>query len=329
VELLVVIAIIGILVALLLPAVQAAREAARRMSCSNNIKQLGVACHNYHDTYKIMPTGNLWYLPPGTTFPPSPPAADIRPPGVNSSMGDFPQFYGMSFLGLILPFMEEEAVANLRNEHAATSDASNAAFRGVNIESYLCPSDPGATADNQMARYGGGWGRSSYGGNWGRRVDEGWRLEVDGYRGIYLDTWRKGVFGNMGSARISEIKDGTSNTVMIWEIRAGTHRDDPRGTWALYRGVNVGGCEAGDCQGINSLQPGWNPDDVHHCVADTAAKMPCWNGGDGQHGPKSMHPGGCQSGLADGSVRFFSETMTNATLEALNSIHGRETFDMP
>jgi prepilin-type N-terminal cleavage/methylation domain-containing protein/prepilin-type processing-associated H-X9-DG protein len=326
VELLVVIAIIGILVALLLPAVQAAREAARRMSCSNNAKQIALACHNYVDTYKIFPTGNIWYLPPGVTYPPSPPAADIRPPGVNPQMGNHSQYYGVSFLGLILPFMEQQNVADLYNPREGTIGDTNRAYRSTHIDSYVCPSDLGATPNNKMNRYGGDWARASYGGNFGRELG-GWRLFIDEYHGRYLDSWRKGVFGNLGSARIGDIRDGTSNTVAIWEIRAGTYPDDPRGCWALPRGINVGGCTHGDCHGINYLIS--NPDDLHQCHADREAKMPCWSGGDGQHGPKSLHPGGCNAGMADGSVQFMPETLTDAMIRSLNSISGRTNDPVP
>ncbi|MBM4089744.1 MAG: DUF1559 domain-containing protein [Planctomycetes bacterium] len=331
VELLVVIAIIGILVALLLPAVQAAREAGRRMSCSNNMKQIGIGLHNYHDVFKIFPSGNLWYMPPGMSYPPSPPAADIRPPGLNPNvMGTTAvQFYGKSWMGLLLSYVEKENVANLHDWRAGTADNINRAYRSQHIPTYCCPSDPGASADNKCTQYGGDWARSSYGANFGREVGAGWRLEIDEYHGIYMNRWRRGVFGNLGSARMQEIKDGTAYTVAVWEIRAGVDERDPRGVWALYRGVNVGGCTEGDCQGINSLQPGWAPDDVHHCISEPTQKMPCWSGGDGQHGPKSSHPQGCMATMADGSVQFMSETLTIGVIRALNSISGQEVFEMP
>src|SRR5687768_12176095 len=102
VELLVVIAIIGILVALLLPAVQAAREAARRMSCSNNLKQLGLALHNYHDTYQRLPPGAIWRNPNGTNAP---------PPQANAENGRDAN-WGATWVVMVLPYMEQTALAN-------------------------------------------------------------------------------------------------------------------------------------------------------------------------------------------------------------------------
>jgi prepilin-type N-terminal cleavage/methylation domain-containing protein len=136
VELLVVIAIIGILIALLLPAVQAAREAARRMQCSSKMKQLGLACHNYADVYKSFPFGGM------------------RRPNNNDSMSSLWAFFSMWGVS-ILPFMEQQAAydlyfggASLQN---ATPGAVNASNQGRNRELaqmrmaiYECPSDPGA-----------------------------------------------------------------------------------------------------------------------------------------------------------------------------------------
>ena len=117
VELLVVIAIIGVLVALLLPAVQAAREAARRMSCGNNLKQLGLALHNYHDTFNTFPPGGIT---PGNCC------------GTPSAA---------TWTIFILPFIEETALQNQYNFNVWNRDPVNAQVRESFIKAYLCPSD--------------------------------------------------------------------------------------------------------------------------------------------------------------------------------------------
>src|SRR5690606_18181536 len=119
VELLVVIAIIGILVALLLPAVQAAREAARRMSCGNNLKQLGLALQNYHDTYKVFPPA---HIPFNTAYPTTP---------RNETSADN---YGPSWMVLILPFMEQQPLHSKIDWSQSMSHANNAPVRSVFIE---------------------------------------------------------------------------------------------------------------------------------------------------------------------------------------------------
>jgi len=113
----------------------------------------------------------------------------------------------------------------------------------------------------------------------------------------------------------------------VGEVRAGATVGDPRGTWALGRGALQSGCAWGDCWGVN-YQPG-NPDDMRDCVGNGASwrriKMHCWSGGDGQHGIKSVHPGGAQVTLGDASVRFISETMDRDTYRAVKTIQGAET----
>ncbi len=335
VELLVVIAIIGILVALLLPAIQAAREAARRAECANNMKQLGIALQNYHDTYQIFPPAMLWanrnsWLP-------------IRQEMGNNRNGR----YGPSWMVLILPFVEQQALHDQYDfigEYVSTNgngfspnpnNSPNVAVRGTYIDGYTCPSDYGAAPQRAFTRYGGAnrpWARASYGISMGRLVG--------GTAGMATRFWvdisaqRKGLAGHgggrrgkKGSATMSDVIDGTSNSAAIWEIRAAPHRNDPRGVWALGRGVVVGGCDnQGDCQGINDQTS--NPDDVHHCVnLRNPDRMPCWGSGDGQHGPKSLHPGGCHLALADGSVRFASQDMDqNNVMRALNSIGNGEAI---
>ena len=144
VELLVVIAIIGILIALLLPAVQAAREAARRSQCTNNVKQLALAFHNYHDTFRAFPRFD--YVPTVVTNP----------------------YQGYSALTMILPFTEQDAVYDGINFNVAWTDGANTTMRRTRITAFLCPSDRewgGADAGNNYVVSAGShyqvWGNAS------------------------------------------------------------------------------------------------------------------------------------------------------------------------
>ena len=328
VELLVVIAIIGILVALLLPAVQAAREAARKMSCSSNMKQLALSLHNYHDSFGIFPPAHIWshngvaLTGPGR----SPPAATPQHRGGASG---HVQHYGPSWMVLILPFVEEDDLYNNDwNRHVPMSDSTTAGpngktnldFRGTEIDLYKCPSDTGANKNNKCGRYGGNWARASYAASSGRG-DDVWIIRNRAWS--TRPAARRGAMGHMQAARFADIADGTANTTLVWEIRAGVDTRDPRGSWALGRSIMSGGCATGDCRGINDKIS--RPDDVHHCRHNPAQRMPCWAGGDGQHGPKSLHPGGCHVAMADGKVRFASESLDDrGILRAINSIQAKE-----
>ena len=138
IELLVVIAIIGILIALLLPAVQKVREAANRMQCANNVKQMGLALHNYHDAYSSFPPGFIstlidpnWRLPAGNcnAFPPE------RGPG-------------WSFFALILPYLEQDNLYKGIRLDLSIMDPANAPARRTSVKGYLCPSDSGVASIN-------------------------------------------------------------------------------------------------------------------------------------------------------------------------------------
>jgi hypothetical protein len=201
----------------------------------------------------------------------------------------------------------------------------------VTIASYLCPSDVNSNGP-KYTRCGtgtqGGMARSSYAANGGR---ERAGFELYGRPWTQLAGNRKGMMGNSGAARMANIIDGTSNSVAVWEVIAGDHQDDPRGVWALGRGgvAMTGGCDGvGDCGGINDgvIHKSWNPDDVHGCVNRNDQLLACWNGGDGQNGPKSYHPGGCHALLGDGSVRFVSENINVNIHRAINSISGGEAI---
>ncbi|ADG68635.1 protein of unknown function DUF1559 [Planctopirus limnophila DSM 3776] len=321
IELLVVIAIIAILIALLLPAVQQAREAARRTQCRNNLKQLGLALHNYHDNSNILPPGNIWRLN-GT---------NQNRPSNNGDTLDQNRNLGPNWMVFILPFIDSSPLYNLLDINSAMSinTGNNATIRSTIISGYLCPSDSfNGTLLNRYNTFdnagtagtaGPRWARGNYGANMGR--------ERGGVTSQYAaDTGdRRGAMGYGSGARMRDFTDGTSNTVMVWEMRAGTSDQDPRGTWALGRqGTSmVGGCDnVGDCPGIN---PGnSNSEDVHGCNNDTGIRMGCFNGADGQGAPRSQHTGGVHALLGDGTVRFISDNIDFNIHRALNSVAGGE-----
>jgi len=286
VELLVVIAIIGILVALLLPAVQAAREASRRSSCGNNNKQLGLGLHNYHDTFKIFPPIGLRRNPADTNFP----------------NGAAQTGLGLTWTALILPFIEQNNLYTRIDFNQNWEHANNAPVWTTNVPVYMCPSDGNNTVPFNQSNLN--WARGNYGANTGI----GTSIGTNFYRNQAGD--QRGAMGFQQSASMAGIADGTSNTVLLWELRAGAAVGDARGTWGIPRcGANfITGCDNwGDCFGINSGNDGG--DDVAGCVSQPAQGLGCWNGGDGQGGAKSRHPGGVHALLGDASVRFIGQTI--------------------
>jgi type II secretory pathway pseudopilin PulG len=235
VELLVVIAIIGTLVALLLPAVQSARESSRRTNCANNLKQLGLAAHNFHDQYQRLPPGYLGPMPHDTW---------------NNHQSDN-QYLGV--LAHLLPYVEQQAVYGSLQLYTDVKVKDHPWWNGgsvtttaarTKIKSFLCPStDPyrhesGTTAAiNIYPSAGSLWiqiisfvpsesslafGRNNY-------------LGVAGYFGnIPGQTTYEGVFSNRSTCRLSEISDGTSNVFMFGESTGGKdgNRRQYGNTWA-------------------------------------------------------------------------------------------------
>jgi prepilin-type N-terminal cleavage/methylation domain-containing protein/prepilin-type processing-associated H-X9-DG protein len=323
VELLVVIAIIGVMVGLLLPAVQAAREAARRMSCGNNLKQLGLACLNYESTYKTLPfnsdTGDDEAHPNNS--------------GRKSVVNRWRQF---SWLTLSLPFVEQQPLYDQINWNTAMSlrDPVNATLARTVVNTFLCPSNAQETIrTGQVEGYkhnGGGSGAGTdYVGNMGH-IWGGWKdcaavpdfpgpannpnLFVKGanpgtpwVNGDYLNEQVNcnGLFRYYGSTKLAQITDGTTSTIMVFEDMH-------------YRGGNTPGQfdrRAGDDSAWMSPLAAVNP--LRNPLNN---RNPAWLQGNGDrrcHGWSSEHPGGAQAALADGSVRFFSNSLENLVRYAL------------
>jgi len=313
IELLVVIAIIAILIGLLLPAVQKVREAAARIKCANNIKQIAIACHSYHDR--------------NNTFPP---AVQIINANKNANQNDNLSVYrtpgfGPNWAVFILPDMEQAPLyaqyqANIQLFTSTNgTDQTWRGIRGNKIPTYLCPSDTGQ--DTLFALQGGGWARGNYAANPGG----GWACASVGtlsHEGI-----RGGVIVINGGIRMTDITDGTANTVMINEIRVGLNDKDRRGVWAMgVCGSSLTGALGyGDCGTPNDTNE--YSDDIEDCntlrqslgVGNSglgAKKMGCSNDNlpnnwpNWQAGARSQHPGGVNAAMADGSVRFVRDSVT-------------------
>jgi prepilin-type N-terminal cleavage/methylation domain-containing protein len=328
VELLVVIAIIGILVALLLPAVQSAREAARRTQCRNNLKQLGLGLHNYHDKWDRFPPSSVW---------------DIVKDGKSIIDAGAPHSkLKENWVVLILPYIEQQGLYNSVNRGRYMTDPVNAPARATRIPEMLCPTDRFGdqpfmgSSDSSTQALGDNWARGSYGANGGlgymgygvhnggsRQCDfqavGGWALDIN-----KAPNWSRGelrgVMGANASVGVKNINDGTSHTILLAEIRVGVKPFDIRGTWAMSGGgaSSIWACGyIGDDRGPNNQY--LHADDIWACdkiVAavggDTAlAKMGmgCYpsNGNNRQAAPRSSHRGGIFVCFCDGSVDFVTD----------------------
>jgi prepilin-type N-terminal cleavage/methylation domain-containing protein len=210
VELLVVITIIGILISLLLPAVQAAREAARRLQCQNNLKQLGLSLQNYHATCRAFPPSMV--IPAGEA-----PQSTTR--------------WMQSWVITILPYIEQQALYNSFNLGLPISDASNRTPRGTQLSFMLCPSDSGKNTLFSRTNEGDNWARGNYGANGSIEQLSG---SLNGPASSeWAKGYKRGVMGCNASVSIDEIRDGTSNTILLGELRIGLVAGDRRGTWAM------------------------------------------------------------------------------------------------
>ncbi|MGE0756889.1 MAG: DUF1559 domain-containing protein [Pirellulaceae bacterium] len=319
VELLVVIAIIGILVSLLLPAVQSAREAARRMECSNKLKQLGLAMHNYESTHGQFPTGTIN-------------ARTDNPNDPNGRNGGGAVGIGGPWICLMLPFLEQQALHNnfmkIVNERPEVVDwFGNATYAATpigdkHLPSMDCPTHPftderlsNGTNMEHLARgnYCANYGNGGYGQTYTKNPVNG------------------GLFGNNHAIGMRDVTDGTSNTLAFSELKyrlpstTGPSTQDTRGTWPYgVMGANIFSTRIGP----NTAAP----DGVWGCrnFPSPPVKMPCVQVGTPYNelaaAARSYHPGGVQTCLGDGSVRFVSENVALLVWQALGSRGGSEVL---
>jgi prepilin-type N-terminal cleavage/methylation domain-containing protein/prepilin-type processing-associated H-X9-DG protein len=328
IELLVVIAIIAILIGLLLPAVQKVREAAARMSCSNNLKQIGLGLHNYHDA-----TGKF---PPASQVP-------WGRMGTDDAHMEYTGPFGPNWAVLVLPYIEQNNLytqANVNSFPGVAFTQNGVAPSGVNLswrvvvgtplKTYLCPSDsfnqqpyvnpavPGATNGWARGNYGVTAGYDDYDHVAGGNTFASSKKQVAGAAGLASSPVMSSNYG----CRIPDISDGTSNTAMVAELRAGTTAIDPRGVWAMgFPGASV----------VNAGRGAYNPtpnnllggtaadggdeleDGKLYCTPQGAAQgMGCTTSGTLMTSAmsRSQHSGGVNVCFADGSVHFVKNSIS-------------------
>lgn len=310
IELLVVIAIIAILIALLLPAVQQAREAARRASCRNNLKQLGLAIHSYHDLHSCLP-----------------------PAGIVSGMSasGVPSGKNYSWVVMILPMIDQGNLF-LRFNFDTTVFNQTGNPQATRLSALVCPSDSGGglyvskfTSSRPFAK-----------GNYAAFVSP-----------FHTDLQRR--FPGMLTAnlqRFKDVMDGVSNTWMLSEVRTRSHPQDQRGAWALpwtattqlaydmhsRSGSSFVGNPASVVQSPN-CQTG-NLDMLYDCPDPAGAqldRMPCNRASVGwlSAAPRSQHVGGVMAGYGDGRVGFVSDSIDKMLMGNLISINDGNVVTLP
>ncbi len=338
IELLVVISIIAVLIALLLPAVQSAREAGRRAQCSNNLKQLGLAVHNYATTFNVIPAMTMY-------------------PGYQSNIS---QGWGPTWLIPLLPSIEQGNLYSSYNFQApavvvsGTVGLENTTVTFTQIATLLCPSEnepnrPASTATTNYVGNYGGPGQIAY--------YTGTIVPIGDPNGTAL--------GRLGPVRIEGVPDGLSNTALFSEALHGllgspvVHPGTPDAKRGIYNVTSSGGgpgtggagaavfaqaCKAvpAGTASINSDHLGnsafatypWHVGMVSYNHVGTPNSLHCQDGADaswlsyvgptGSAPPTSNHPGGVHVALADGSVRFIKDSIDQQTWWGLGTRNGRE-----
>ena len=304
IELLVVIAIIAILIALLLPAVQQAREAARRSQCRNNMKQLGLALMNYHESYNVFPPS---YVNGG----------DVR--SYYDTYVPYGQIKNHTGYLLLLPYIDQQPLYNAVEFDFATGRAdwrgrggwnnpgalqNEQILGGQKLEVLRCPSDA-----NFVDPHSYGW-QNMYTIHNASRVSYGFvhrHHEYAIYRCYGMDyAWYKTAFGKNGGAKLSDIDDGAAQTMLMIET--------PFRKWSRAYGPYLQAYT--HTHNILPRQYGINYD------YRNSGRPYAW-------GPGSRHNGGCHVLFGDGRVQFVNETTDRGLTNALTTISGREAVEIP
>ncbi len=305
IELLVVIAIIAVLVALLLPAVQQAREAARRSQCKNNLKQIGLALHNYHEQFNLLPYSSanaIW-----------------QSPLIKNNTG----------WTSLLPNMDQGPLYNLINFSTAMGQVNtsggtivggtplqpgNITVSGTKLPVLLCPSDPGpqtVTFSASQTNYGCASGVPAYNSNYGFSVQYGFRWDALQWQSENRQT--RCMFGAWSNTNFRDVTDGVSNTVMIAETTLGV-QDGLVPTWACTGHVAIAGVAFANPSGnsINNFYCcTWTSPPNKNFVPNSLGEF---------DSPGSVHTGGMHVTMGDGAVRFISQNLDSVTRQRLGRI---------
>ncbi len=286
IELLVVIAIIAILIALLLPAVQQAREAARRSTCKNNLKQIGVALHNYLDTHRTLPYGHM----------------EVQPGNYSPSSPYLTYHWRDTWAHQILPFIDQAPLYQKYTEDPATHVhiVSNPEIYKAVVSVYLCPSDPSTPGNADAA----GRSQGSYIGCAGN---------VATTHGKNLN----GIFSENSKALMRDMKDGSSNTIMVSEIMI---RGNAAATtyWGCPGCYGIGGAHGEMTFSTKEVPNTPIADQNYTCKSTTWPNAPCVsNTGTKYNYARSYHVGGVHALLGDGAVRFISSNIDRPTFQHL------------
>lgn len=316
VELLVVIAIIGVLIGLLLPAVQSAREASRRSACTNNLKQLGLGLQTYHDSNKKFPPGGIWYTN-------------------NTKAKNWSKNRG-SLLYYVLPFVEQSTLYDafddsktIAYQQFSPAPASGSPYiAGTVINSFRCPSDDSSpyndVAMNGIApgnlatfSYSASKGPSRTGNNPSGSCSE--RAAWDAYKLSASDRTPAGPFTRLGrffQCTVRDVEDGLSKTIFMGEVR-------PDCTLHISRGWAHASCTQGMISTIY-------PINYDSCTRDTSnGNCAWWGNWSTEFAFKSRHPGGCQFVFGDGSVHFLQETIDHQTYQYLGGKDDGKVASIP
>jgi prepilin-type N-terminal cleavage/methylation domain-containing protein/prepilin-type processing-associated H-X9-DG protein len=310
IELLVVIAIIGVLIALLLPAVQAARESARRTQCTNNLKQIALATLNYESTLHTFPMAfNLQYYPGYTQ--------GLISYGTGSYADGFGPLVGL------LQFIEQIPLWNAINYAIGPYTAVNSTVFGTTISTFWCPSDP--VISSQLSETGTGFDGStiplrytSYAGNLGTLVyfpvpgDPNFKSKLSASKGMfyYMGTpsWLPGTLGSVSALRIAQVTDGASTTFLFGEHPHGRNgpisgnNDIQRWNWWVSG-------DYGDATFSTFFGPNFFPQDLGQQFLNGAVSG--FRSNDFVITAGSFHPGGANFALVDGSVHFINNSVNS------------------
>jgi prepilin-type N-terminal cleavage/methylation domain-containing protein/prepilin-type processing-associated H-X9-DG protein len=321
VELLVVIAIIGVLIALLLPAIQAAREAARRMDCSSRLKQMGLALQNYHGAHKVFPPGDVM---------------------IKGSDPAKPQWTGLSVHTHLLPYLEETNAQRMINFKVSYLHADNKQAKLTQLNSFLCPSDPSDhpydAADEQSG------GSNNYYVNQGTSLLNGGLLRWETSSKNNHQTDATGICFRGSRVKYKDLRDGASKTaafaerrkndgdqsILTWEtdtIRLeGTDPKTPDEAYKVCYDYDVTQANTGHPRYVGTPWiRAYHSTTYYFHVLPPNGRSCMMPSGLIATSSNSQHPGGVNIVLCDGSTQFFNDSVDIKVWRALGSRAGSET----